>query len=207
MEEVNGFFKTPFYKEVITLKKPYSMNDYVDLHTKIRQSIRNLQRCLDVREITLAKIGIEVSNFQDSNSIQKFSRIAGLIEEYIKMELIVPHEIRFKMFNANEWFKNLLVDHGIDLKDWTHIPREQRKDMSLKFMYKYYVATNPNNQENMEIYDNVVMKKLDDISDAFWIAYYYDKCLNIEERHNEMLKFKRVKNQMKKLKKKQKEQV
>lgn len=41
MEEVNGFFKTPFYKEVITLKKPYSMNDYVDLHTKIRGSNQN----------------------------------------------------------------------------------------------------------------------------------------------------------------------
>lgn len=116
------------------------------------------------------KVGIELGNFSNAKLTQEFSFFCGmlfaLMEHYSRK---YNYNYEFKTYNANEWMLHLLQRLGVDITKLTRLTREERKAMSIQSFYenhKYYKIE--------EITDNM--------SDSYWIAYYFDNCKSTKDR-------------------------
>lgn len=106
---------------------------------------------------TYDEIIIEIGNFGNPLMTQKFALLAGMVV------CLVPHK-NTKYVSPSTWFDRFSDDYKIPNKG--SLKRNERKKFSLlllnDFLIKNKIKTN---------------KRLtDDMSDAFWIAFYGNKC-------------------------------
>ena len=105
-------------------------------------------------------LGIELGNFSNPDTTQKFSYYAGIISSIYFHTFNYNNNI--KMFNANEWFQHLKIP------SFTTLERAERKRISISFAnYKNAMDFHPWN---------------DDESDAYCVAYFLEKCLDSSKR-------------------------
>lgn len=133
------------------------------------------------------KLGIEVSNFGNPELTQKFSRLAGMIE-YGFHQIFSNSKVETKIFNSNEWYKHLNNDFIYD-KNWINHSRDKRKHYSV-YLYKKIIDS------SREI--------TDDMSDSYWIANYFDKCLDTSKNKTVNKEIELLERKYKELIKKQK---
>lgn len=103
---------------------------------------------------------IELGNYGNAAMTQKFGILAGMLitcfSERVAKSKYYLHEA--KMISPNEWFKKFVKDKKIS-KPYNQLTREQRKQLSM-------------------LHSGI---KQDDISDAYWVAIYGDKCKGMYE--------------------------
>lgn len=131
----------------------------VALHLIVRDFVRALKKEHDAWEIEIA---IELANFSNARNTQRMSFIAGIFLQEL-MNQFYPKEI--KIYNANAWyffFNNQFEKE----KFWTSIPREKRKELSIKYFEKVHKIKDWNKKSDVD---------KSDIADAYWIGYFFDK--------------------------------
>lgn len=95
---------------------------------------------------------IEIGNYGNPLMTQKFGIMGGMIMSSFVEQISQTKKIwlsDIKLVSPNDWFRLLVQDKQIETS-WSSLTREQRKQISMQ-----YSAI-----------------KQDDISDAYWIAYY-----------------------------------
>lgn len=117
---------------------------------------------------------VEIANFTNNGTLGvKFGRYLGILETYILCAWKWEHIKEIKTFNANEWFNLLMGATELSAKrkilgDRALLPlnqltRAERKRLSIE------LRISPSNK----ISD-------DNQADAYWIAFYGDKCKEME---------------------------
>lgn len=109
----------------------------------------------------------ELANHSNPGHTQKFSTIAGYI-----ISFLFYHVENIKTSNANGWFK-FFNQENIKVRDWTHIPRQTRKELSIEKFEDWLLDTE--NKKHYDHYQNFTFDEQSDISDAYWLANYYEK--------------------------------
>lgn len=113
---------------------------------------------------------VEIANFTDNGTLGvKFGRYLGILETYILCAWKWEHIKEIKTFNANEWFNLLMGKSELSAKrkligDRCLLPinqltRTERKKLSMGLIIA------PSSKITT-----------DDVADAYWIAFYGDKC-------------------------------
>lgn len=120
------------------------------------------------------EISMELSNFSNPKLTQRFAKVAGIIETQFLKENYANDIVAIKYFNANEWFKYFAKNLGIS--NYVDLSREERKKLSINEYAKRF---------------NI--KKSDNETDAFWIAYYSELCVSTEITENKNKEIKNVK--------------
>lgn len=117
---------------------------------------------------------IEVANFTNNGTLGvKFGRYLGILETYILCAWKWKNIKEIKYFNANEWFNLLMGATELSTKrkilgeraflPLNQLTRAERKRLSIE------LRISPSNK----VYD-------DNQADAYWIAFYGDKCKQME---------------------------
>ncbi len=135
--------------KVATIKINYDENNLDDLYNQLSFNIRKLINTpLDIDLL----VGLEVSNFKNPKSTQRFSLLAGMIVAILKQLWKYRNNVlEFKLFNSNQW------QHLIGCK--TTDQREIRKQKAKDFVYKI----------------TGVKLESEDEADAFCIAYHLEQ--------------------------------
>lgn len=114
---------------------------------------------------------IEVSNFVSPKITQRFSRIAGMIEILVENYFNV---VNVKHFNANEWRRLFVKDYFPEINNLINIRREEWKEKSINKLVE-------KEGKGFLRKDEVLT---DNIADAYWIAFYGPKCLDVLQREH-----------------------
>lgn len=166
---INGKAKI---KNLIEIDKWKDTTDfYNDLTLKIKNIIYEIKKSIYTilefdNNIGTTDLVIELSNFSNPLNTQRMAFIAGLICQSTK-HFFGSQWVNIYMFNANKWFEKF-NEEFCKIKDWTHIKREERKELSIKHFLEQEDIKELNIDWNF--YDK---SQLSDIADAYWIGKYH----------------------------------
>lgn len=118
----------------------------------------------DINKIDKTDLVIELANFSKPSHTQQAAFLAGIL--YSQFKKIFPN-VELYMFNANKWFEKF-NEEFCKIKDWTHIKREQRKELSIK----HFLEQEDIKELNID-WNFYTPSQLSDIADAYWIGKYY----------------------------------
>lgn len=111
------------------------------------------------------EIYIEIGNFGNPNTTQKFAYVAGIIcgclYSFYEKQHFLP---LIKCVSPSSWFNHVLELYGQTNK---HYKREECKTISLELCKNYLIHSG---------FHNEAVNINDDMSDAFWIAMFGNKC-------------------------------
>ena len=116
----------------------------------------------DVNETTYVNIIVELANFSNPKITQRFAEYTGMLVALIYSWPKYPagkyfsRIVKLKYAAANDWFKEFAKEFGFT--NWAQWPRTRRKEVSIKHFPK----------------DVKVEKLTDNITDAYWLAKYFD---------------------------------
>lgn len=130
----------------------------------IEELFEHIQSIIELNGI-YDEIYIEIGNFGNPNTTQKFAYVAGIICTHLynfhKQKGFIP---TIKCVNPSAWFNHVLELYGQTNK---HYKREDCKLISLQLCKNYLTHSG--------FYKNI--KDIsDDQADAFWIAMFGHKC-------------------------------
>lgn len=131
--------------------------------------------CLEMRKdlkfkfvpaIDETHLAIELANFSKPSHTQQAAFLAGIL--YSQFKKFFPN-LNLYMFNANKWFEKFNKEF-CKIKDWTHIKREERKELSIK----YFLEQKDIKKLKID-WGFYTSSQLSDIADAYWIGCYYER--------------------------------
>lgn len=152
-------------------KYSFDMKINKEIHRRWARTVNYIHKLVGDNETSFY---VEIANFTNNGTLGvKFGRYLGILETYILCAWKWEHIKEIKIFNANEWFNLMLANSELETKrkiigDRVVLPtnqltRTERKKLSMGLMIS------PSNK----ITD-------DNQADAYWIAFYGDKCKEME---------------------------
>lgn len=129
-------------------------------------------RCLVKEKPIEINVKMELSNFSNPKVTQRFAFLAGMIYSSICNLFKYAQKVKTNLYmlNANTWFEQF-NEIFVKEKNWTHIPREKRKELSIE-EYKKYFKSFYKNKELQEQFETLSKDEQSDIADAFWIGFF-----------------------------------